>query len=37
MRQAMQQTDQVPSPMSISHVVRRATMGSFQTNRRVVG
>jgi hypothetical protein len=37
MRQAMQQTDQVPSPMSISHVVRLAMKASFQTNRRVVG
>jgi hypothetical protein len=30
----MQQTDQVPSPMSISQVVRRATMGSFQRDRQ---
>jgi hypothetical protein len=30
MRQAMQQTDQVPSPMSISQVVRRATKASFR-------
>jgi hypothetical protein len=26
----MQETAQVPSPMSISQVVRRATRGSFQ-------